>query len=96
MLREKILKRSPLMEQKWLKNSCRHLPTTEIVLQYSPESFSDTELDFALECCEAVIEVWQPTPERKLILNLPATVEWATPNVHADQIEVDVPQGFKT
>ncbi len=63
------------------------LPTTEIVLQYSPESFSDTELDFALECCEAVIEVWQPTPERKLILNLPATVEWATPNVHADQIE---------
>ncbi|MGB0643768.1 MAG: 2-isopropylmalate synthase, partial [Akkermansiaceae bacterium] len=63
------------------------LPTTEIVLQYSPESFSDTELDFALECCEAVIEVWQPTPEKKLILNLPATVEWATPNVHADQIE---------
>ena len=63
------------------------LPTTEIVLQYSPESFSDTELDFALECCEAVIEVWQPTTEKKLILNLPATVEWATPNVHADQIE---------
>ena len=63
------------------------LPTTEIVLQYSPESFSDTELDFALECCEAVIDVWQPTTEKKLILNLPATVEWATPNVHADQIE---------
>ncbi|MBT4798589.1 MAG: 2-isopropylmalate synthase [Verrucomicrobia bacterium] len=63
------------------------LPTTEIVLQYSPESFSDTELDFALECCEAVIEVWQPTTEKKLILNLPATVEWSTPNVHADQIE---------
>ncbi|MDB4629141.1 2-isopropylmalate synthase [Akkermansiaceae bacterium] len=63
------------------------IPNTEIVLQYSPESFSDTELDFALECCEAVIDVWQPTVERKIILNLPATVEWATPNVHADQIE---------
>ncbi|MDB4713165.1 2-isopropylmalate synthase [bacterium] len=63
------------------------LPGTEIVLQYSPESFSDTELDFALDCCEAVIDIWEPTPEKKLILNLPATVEWATPNVHADQIE---------
>ena len=63
------------------------IPETEIVLQYSPESFSDTELDFALECCEAVIDVWEPTPEKKLILNLPATVEWSTPNVHADQIE---------
>lgn len=63
------------------------VPETEIVLQYSPESFSDTELDFALECCEAVIDVWEPTPEKKLILNLPATVEWTTPNVHADQIE---------
>lgn len=63
------------------------LPETEIILQYSPESFSDTELDFALECCEAVMEVWEPTPEKKLILNLPATVEWTTPNVHADQIE---------
>lgn len=63
------------------------VPDTEIVLQYSPESFSDTELDFALECCEAVMAVWNPTPEKKLILNLPATVEWSTPNVHADQIE---------
>ncbi|MGJ8697342.1 MAG: 2-isopropylmalate synthase [Verrucomicrobiaceae bacterium] len=63
------------------------IPETEIVLQYSPESFSDTELDFALECCEAVMEVWEPTPEKKMILNLPATVEWTTPNVHADQIE---------
>ncbi len=62
-------------------------PETEIVLQYSPESFSDTELDFSLECCHAVMDVWQPTPEKKIILNLPATVEWATPNVHADQIE---------
>jgi 2-isopropylmalate synthase len=63
------------------------VPETEVVLQYSPESFSDTELEFSLECCHAVMDVWQPTPEKKIILNLPATVEWATPNVHADQIE---------
>lgn len=63
------------------------VPDTEVILQYSPESFSDTELDFSLEVCEAVMEVWQPTPERRIILNLPATVEWATPNIHADQIE---------
>ncbi len=63
------------------------VPETEIVLQYSPESFSDTELDFALECCESVMAVWEPTAEKKMILNLPATVEWTTPNVHADQIE---------
>ncbi|MDF9826033.1 2-isopropylmalate synthase [Ereboglobus sp. PH5-10] len=56
-------------------------------LEYSPESFTSTELDFALEVCEAVTDVWQPTPENKIILNLPATVEYATPNVHADQIE---------
>ncbi|MDG4549456.1 MAG: 2-isopropylmalate synthase [Candidatus Contendobacter sp.] len=62
-------------------------PATEWAFEYSPESFSATELDFALEVCEAVVEVWQPTPERKAILNLPATVEMATPNVHADQIE---------
>ena len=55
--------------------------------QYSPESFSDTELEFSLEVCEAVIEVMQPTPENPLILNLPATVELFTPNMHADQIE---------
>ena len=56
-------------------------------LEYSPESFTSTELDFALEICEAVSDVWQPTPQKKIILNLPATVEYATPNVHADQIE---------
>ncbi len=60
---------------------------TEILLQYSPESFTATELDYALEICEAVLDVWQPTPERRAILNLPATVEAATPNVYADQIE---------
>ena len=66
------------------------LPTmagTDIMLQYSPESFSDTELDFSLEICHAVMDIWQPTPEKKIILNLPGTVEWTTPNVHADQIE---------
>lgn len=63
------------------------VPGTQVDLEYSPESFSDTELDFALETCEGVIDVWGPTPERPVILNLPATVEWTTPNVHADQIE---------
>jgi 2-isopropylmalate synthase len=60
---------------------------TNLQLEYSPESFTNTELDFALEICEAVTDVWQPTVENKIILNLPATVEYATPNVHADQIE---------
>lgn len=63
------------------------IPDTRVDLQYSPESFSDTELDFSLEVCNAVTAVWQPTADRKIIHNLPATVEWATPNVHADQIE---------
>lgn len=63
------------------------VPQTEVILQYSPESFSDTELDFALECCNAVIDVWEPTPERKMIINLPDTVQWTTPNIHADMIE---------
>ncbi len=60
---------------------------SEIIYQYSPESFTGTELDFAKEICEAVMDVYQPTPARKLILNLPATVEMATPNIYADQIE---------
>ena len=63
------------------------IPQTEVVLQYSPESFSDTELDYAAEVCNAVIDVWQPTLERKMIINLPDTVQWTTPNVHADMIE---------
>ncbi len=60
---------------------------TEIVYQYSPESFTGTEMDFAREICEAVMNVWQPTPEKKVIINLPATVEMSTPNIYADQIE---------
>jgi 2-isopropylmalate synthase len=63
------------------------LPATEIRFEYSPESFTGTELDFSLEICEAVLDVWQPTPERRTILNLPATVEMSTANIYADQIE---------
>ncbi|MDX1521897.1 MAG: 2-isopropylmalate synthase, partial [Anaerolineae bacterium] len=63
------------------------LPDTNLRFQYSPESFSATELEFALEICEAVVDVWQPSRDNKIILNLPATVELFTPNVHADQIE---------
>ena len=62
-------------------------PETEWVLEYSPETFTATELDFALEVCNAVTEAWGATPERKIILNLPTTVEVATPNIYADQIE---------
>ncbi|HWD58521.1 MAG TPA: 2-isopropylmalate synthase [Stellaceae bacterium] len=60
---------------------------TAITYQYSPESFTGTELDYAVEICEAVMDVWRPTREKKMIVNLPATVEMATANVHADQIE---------
>tara|TARA_R110001592_G_scaffold363043_1_gene679547 strand:- start:29378 stop:31051 length:1674 start_codon:yes stop_codon:yes gene_type:complete len=62
-------------------------PETEWVFEYSPESFTGTELDFAVEVCDAVTAVWQPTPEHPVIINLPATVEMSTPNVYADQIE---------
>jgi len=60
---------------------------TKIRLEYSPESFSDTEVDFSVEVCEAVMDVWQPTPQDPIILNLPETVQWTTPNVYADMIE---------
>jgi len=72
---------------KLVKSLAPTLKGTKVRFQYSPESFSDTEVDYALEVCEAVMEVWQPTEEEPIILNLPATVEVATPNVHADQIE---------
>ncbi len=66
----------------------KHLGTTEVFgYEYSPEIFVDTELDFAVEVCEAVMDVWQPGVDREIILNLPATIERATPNVYADQIE---------
>ncbi len=60
---------------------------TKVRMEYSPESFNDTELDFALEICEAVKEVWKPSPENKLIVNLPETVQYTMPNVYADHIE---------
>ena len=64
-----------------------YLPGTEFGLEYSPEIFMDTELDFSLEICEGVMDVWQPGPDREIVLNLPCTVERSTPNVYADQIE---------
>jgi 2-isopropylmalate synthase len=70
-----------------IRELAERMPETEITYQYSPESFTGTELDFAVEICEAVMDVWQPTPRKKMIVNLPATVEMATANVHADQIE---------
>ena len=63
------------------------LAGTTVRWQYSPESFTGTELDYALEVCEAVMDVWRPTPEHPIVLNLPATVEMSTPNIYADQIE---------
>ncbi|MDB5756142.1 MAG: leuA, partial [Massilia sp.] len=62
-------------------------PQTEWGFEYSPESFSTTELDFSRDICNAVSAVWQPTPQHKMIFNLPSTVECSTPNVYADQIE---------
>lgn len=70
-----------------IKALAQAAPETNFTFEYSPESFTGTELDFALEICEAVKAVIQPTPQSKLILNLPATVEMATPNVYADQFE---------
>ena len=61
--------------------------SSKIQLQYSPESFTGTELDYALEICEEVMDIWKPTTDNKTIINLPATVEMSTPNIYADQIE---------
>ena len=70
-----------------VKKLLPELPDTEVQMEYSPESFSDTEVEYALEVCEAVMDAWEPTEKNPIILNLPATVELFTPNVHADQIE---------
>ncbi|MDO6413417.1 2-isopropylmalate synthase [Sphingomonas sp. BIUV-7] len=72
---------------KILRDEAARQPNTEWHFEYSPETFSTAELDFSLEVCAAVMDVLRPTPERPLILNLPATVEAATPNIYADQIE---------
>lgn len=72
---------------RWVKELTAKQPEIEWVYQYSPEAFSSTELEFAKEVCDAVTAIWQPTPENKMIFNLPATVEMSTPNTYADQIE---------
>ncbi len=72
---------------RWVKEAVAAHPETEWVYQYSPEVFSGTELDFAKEVVDAVSAIWRPTPDRKMIINLPATVEMSTPNTYADQIE---------
>jgi 2-isopropylmalate synthase len=70
-----------------LRREAERRRDTQWIFEYSPESFTGTELDYAVEVCDAVTKVWEPTPKRKAILNLPATVEMATPNIYADQIE---------
>ncbi|MFB6349220.1 2-isopropylmalate synthase [Moraxella sp. ZJ142] len=70
-----------------LRDKAKNYPDTEWVFQYSPESFSQTETDYAVEVCDAVCEVWQPQNGQAVILNLPATVEASTPNIYADQVE---------
>jgi 2-isopropylmalate synthase len=72
---------------KVMRDQAAKYPQTQWHFEYSPETFSTAELDFSIECCEAVMNILQPTPENPIILNLPATVEAATPNIYADQIE---------
>jgi 2-isopropylmalate synthase len=72
---------------RWVKEMTAKQPETEWVYQYSPEVFSSSEVEFAKEVCDAVTAIWQPTPDNKMIINLPATVEMSTPNTYADQIE---------
>ncbi|WP_299451223.1 2-isopropylmalate synthase [uncultured Pigmentiphaga sp.] len=86
MSREEV-KQIALAGTRLIKELTDARPETEWVYQYSPEVFSSAELDFAKEVCDAVVEAWGATPNRKIILNLPATVECAMPNVYADQIE---------
>jgi 2-isopropylmalate synthase len=72
---------------RWLNEGAAQYPDTEWWFQYSPESFTGTEADFAVEVCDAVIDVWKPSQGRKVCINLPATVEMTAPNVFADQVE---------
>ena len=72
---------------KQIKEEAAAIPETEFFFEYSPESFTGTEMPFAVEICNAVLDVWEPTPDHKAIINLPSTVEMATPNIYADQIE---------
>ena len=73
---------------KEVKRCAAAQPDTEWIFQYSPESFTGTEVDFAVDVCDAVNDIWKPTPERPSIINLPSTVEMATPNIYADQVEL--------
>jgi len=76
-----------LQGARWCKQYEDTVPGTTVYYEYSPESYTGTELEFAVDVCNQVLEVFQPTPERKVIINLPSTVEMATPNVYADSIE---------
>jgi len=84
---QKGVKKIAVDGAKWCLSGAETVPDTDIRFEYSPESFTGTELEYSVEVCEAVLDVWQATPERRAILNLPATVEMSTPNVYADQIE---------
>ena len=87
---ETVWKKLPLLQwkaQKLLLSEADKMPETKFMFQYSPESFTGTEMDYAVEICNAVIDVIKPTPDNKMIINLPSTVEMATANVYADQIE---------
>lgn len=86
-LEKEAVKAMAIRGAQWIQERLPRLANSDVRLQYSPESFSATELEFAKEISEAVMDVWEPTPERKMILNLPDTVEVAMPNVYADQIE---------
>ncbi|MFY8099291.1 MAG: 2-isopropylmalate synthase, partial [Allorhizobium sp.] len=84
---KKDVREIAVMGAKHLRDQAARFPQTDWHFEYSPETFSTAELDFSIECCEAVMEVLQPTTDKPIILNLPATVEAATPNIYADQIE---------
>ncbi len=71
----------------WVKQCAQQQPDTDWTFEYSPESFTGTEMEYAVEVCDAVTDIWQPTVEKPVIINLPSTVEMTTPNVYADQIE---------
>lgn len=81
------VKNIALQGTRWVKELTARAPEVDWVYQYSPEVFSSTEIEFVKEVCDAVADIWQPTPTKKMILNLPATVEMNTPNTYADQIE---------
>lgn len=72
---------------RWVKEAAQRIPQTQVLFQYSPESFTGTELEVARDVCAAVIDEWDPSEDNKMIINLPATVEMTTPNIYADQIE---------